>query len=586
MKKIISTLLFSIFSFSGASFAYECGPFDSSAVCKMVLVSQLRAQGKTVDQATLTTAMTALNDRIKTTKNGKCFTVFQIKPEKNAAGNWDWEPTRNELRGGLPKNFTVIDKTLMPVDAASVQSTEAYIGLRVIDYDEPIAPWTPADKSLTSLQWGNLRIAASGFYSKDAFVKGLGEIKTAYGADPKDVHVIDLRKECHGFVDWDKGVNYFPDGTLIADGTPILEASKDNGKNENLTLNELTKEEDDWLAGLKTDATTSKGAQICRYALLTNEGQLALSWKVNPEKPWEDKDNNEVGQLYDYAKEDPLGRSITPVFYSEETMVTGAGANYKRIPVADHGAPSPEDIDTLVNFYKAKAGADLNDPNAVFYIHCSAGKGRTSTAFIIYTILKLGNENAANSNEKLNLDELLQQVKDLRNYDLTELKKETHRKHKGFKERLRMIETFYAYRNDATDGYAAPDADKKTFTDWAYPEWDSYMNDTTNGLATGALFVDWKAAKSAAYKAAKLDPATLFTGTYHDYLDNPRWEAYKKDTVHGMNAAVSTDKQTFTDWNTARLAEYTKARAVSGATVVSYDDWLAATYPSTPSGTP
>lgn len=55
------------------------------------------------------------------------------------------------------------------------------------------------------------------------------------------------------------------------------------------------------------------------------------------------------------------------------------GLRWRRLPIADRGAPEPGQIDELLGWLKAAAG-DPDEP--VVYLHCHAGFGRTPTVAI------------------------------------------------------------------------------------------------------------------------------------------------------------------------------------------------------------
>lgn len=417
------------------------------------------------------------NYELVTTRGDYFFNVFQIKPyckdPKATSLVFDWDPDNNptELYNGFPKRFTIAALAANDYKNKSSSGTTAF---DPSDYAATLnkdgTKRKADDKKITYNSFKNadgLRLAASGFFSANAFQNALGEITAAYAPiTASNVVVVDLRKELHGFVEFAANathpipVNQFPDGTPIANGMPIVQASKDNSRAERWDKAKMQKEEAAWLAGLNSNPTTT---MLYSYALLTPDQKTAMSWGGDNDAPWESKDNDEAGQRYYYQGD--------AKFKSEKDIVTDAGAQYIQIPVTDHDAPNPADIDELVKLYNGKHPDITANADNVFYIHCSAGKGRTSMAFIVYTILQKG--------DTLSLFDLIQQIKDLRDYDLLDLKvskidKKTHlitpvpanHKTRGFALRLDVIRKFYQYRNDAKNGYRV-----QSFEDWLKTNW-------------------------------------------------------------------------------------------------------------------
>lgn len=438
------------------------------------------------------------NYELVTTRNGYFFNVFQIKPVYDAtAKTFDWNPDNNpeELYNGYPKRFTIAATAYkmftantntsttpptttpftIPID--SLMSKDAFAATLDVDSLPAIPAKTVDDKNIKYASFENakdLRLSASGFFSKDAFQKALNEILAAYpGLTADKVVVVDLRKELHGFVEFDQP-NTFPDGkTAIAKGMPIVQASKDNSRAEPWNKAKMKEQEKAWLDSLNGTTITP---MLYTYALWDKNERTNMKWEAKDEAPWEVADkknptdhNNEAGTRYYFTG--------NATFQSEGDMVRALGAQYIQIPVTDHDAPNPADIDDLVKLYTGASSAATgipNDATNVFHLHCSAGKGRTSMAFIVYTILKKG--------DTLSLKELIQQIQDLRDYNLLALvDKKTGavtQKTNGFTKRLNTIRQFYIYRNDSGIGYGTG----TSFANWL----KTFDNrDPKTGLRTG-----------------------------------------------------------------------------------------------------
>ena len=70
-----------------------------------------------------------------------------------------------------------------------------------------------------------------------------------------------------------------------------------------------------------------------------------------------------------------------PAALSERGMVESTGAAYVRFTITDHLRPCSEDIDHFVTVVQ-----NMPD-NAWLHVHCKGGKGRTTTAMVMYDML-------------------------------------------------------------------------------------------------------------------------------------------------------------------------------------------------------
>lgn len=78
---------------------------------------------------------------------------------------------------------------------------------------------------------------------------------------------------------------------------------------------------------------------------------------------------------------------VTPVPYwvrdveNEEAIVKRNGASYYRLPVRDHTRPCDQTVEKFVEFVKHL------DPDDWLHMHCSAGKGRSTTFLALYDMM-------------------------------------------------------------------------------------------------------------------------------------------------------------------------------------------------------
>lgn len=177
---------------------------------------------------------------------------------------------------------------------------------------------------LTGLR--ELRISGSGQFSVLQLDAVLDAIKKE-GNGASTVYVVDLRQECHGFLNGIAVGWYTPNawGNVYKPQAQIL------------------KEEKDLLRG-----------QV-----------------------------GKMTRLYKYDKKKLVySSSVSPVSAStEEEIVLEHGAHYLRYTNTDHVWPQPEQIDRFVEFYKNLP------PHAWLHFHCHAGKGRTTSYMAIVDML-------------------------------------------------------------------------------------------------------------------------------------------------------------------------------------------------------
>lgn len=117
---------------------------------------------------------------------------------------------------------------------------------------------------------------------------------------------------------------------------------------------------------------------------------------------------------------------------TEENLVKKFGFEYKRIPVRDHASPDQNQVLEFKKFIK-------NLPrDKKIYIHCAAGKGRTTTFLTLYDIMKNG--------DKMSLKEIFIRQAKAGGKRLDEIGEDEKWRENLARERLNMIREFYRTR--------------------------------------------------------------------------------------------------------------------------------------------
>lgn len=231
--------------------------------------------------------------------------------------------------------------------------------------------------------------SASGQFSGEEFVQLLQVIPS----EPDGVWIVDLRQESHGFID----------------GIPISWYAAQNRGNAGRLRAEIAEHESKLL-----DAVT-RGVEATVYTVKKlDAGDIEAEYPV---------------QL--------LARRVM----SEEQLVTGAGAHYKRFFVLDHTHPTDEEVDHFVVF----VGKEL-PAKAWVHFHCRGGKGRSSTFMAMYYILQNAKEES--------FTEIMQRQLELGNIRLDVVPTGVAKSWKvGLsRDRYVFLQRFYEYAR-AEDGY-------------------------------------------------------------------------------------------------------------------------------------
>jgi len=114
---------------------------------------------------------------------------------------------------------------------------------------------------------------------------------------------------------------------------------------------------------------------------------------------------------------------------TEAELAKENGFEYKRFAIKDHNIPDQKQFDAMVNFIKNL------DKDTKLYVHCAAGKGRTTTFLTIYDILKNG--------QKVALSEIFKRQEKLGGARLDKVNDEISNQKELMEKRLLMFEALY-----------------------------------------------------------------------------------------------------------------------------------------------
>jgi len=239
-----------------------------------------------------------------------------------------------------------------------------------------------------------LRCSASAEFSGSGLSLIRDKIRTAAGSDAV-IYVVDLRKESHGFVNGD---------------IPVSQYMKKNRGNTNLKAAAVKQAEGKWLQSLV-------GKELTFVPMGKTDTKLFSACSVKVEK-----------------------------VETEEALASRLGMRYKRIPITDQMAPTDEEVDAFIAFYKSLP------KNAWLHFHCHAGHGRTTTFAVFYDIL---------SNPNVALDDIVARQYALGGTNLFIPSKKDNWKGKEIRKRAEQIRKFYAYvQANRSNQYA------QTFSAW------------------------------------------------------------------------------------------------------------------------
>lgn len=235
-----------------------------------------------------------------------------------------------------------------------------------------------------------LRCSASGEFSGSGLSMIRDKIYQHAGKNAV-IYILDLRKESHGFINGD---------------IPVSSYKKKNLDNYSISSAAVPQVEEKKLRSIV-------GREITFVPLGNADTKLLTACNVKVEKA-----------------------------ETEEALVARLGMNYKRIPVPDQCAPTDEDIDEFMSFYK-------NLPSdSWLHFHCQAGHGRTTTFAVFYDIL---------SNPDVTLEDIVARQYALGGTNLFAPGKKNNWKGEEIHKRAQQVRNFYAYvQANRSNKYAQP----------------------------------------------------------------------------------------------------------------------------------
>ncbi len=141
------------------------------------------------------------------------------------------------------------------------------------------------------------------------------------------------------------------------------------------------------------------------------------------------------------AKEYSNGKTTSvKVVKNEKDLVSRLGFEYHRLYVTDHAAPSDSEVDAFLTIIK-------NAPKDTwFHIHCRGGKGRTTSFFVMYDMLK----NA----DKVSFEEIVARHASIPPYyNLFEVNRADPFLTPYYEQRLHFLSHFYQFAQQLLKGY-------------------------------------------------------------------------------------------------------------------------------------
>jgi hypothetical protein len=207
----------------------------------------------------------------------------------------------------------------------------------------------------------------------------------------KAIVVLDLRQESHGYLN----------------GRAITLVNEYDWINRGKSNSESLRDQEDWLHSLRI---TKKVPGIL------SSQQFAIK---------------------DYAS----GKTISvKAVKNEEDLVSKLGFEYHRLYITDHSAPGDSEVDAFVALIKNKP------KDSWFHVHCRGGKGRTTTVFVMYDMLK----NA----DKVSFEEIIARHASVPPYyNLFEVNRAESLLTPYYEQRLVFLSHFYEFAQQYLKGY-------------------------------------------------------------------------------------------------------------------------------------
>ena len=275
-------------------------------------------------------------------------------------------------------------------------------GVQILKYDRPAnmsylpdnfrtaqSIYKSADKNVPSREGlDKLRLSGSSFFAKKEFKEMMKYL-------PKeDVVILDLRNESHGYIN-DNAVSWYSRYKTI---------------NKCLNAAQIDKREHELL----NNALNSKNIDIA----IQNKDKSVKAF---------------------------INEKVDSVM-TEKEFVESQGVKYHRIPVVDYSAPTAQNADDFLAFYKSLP------KNAWIHAHCEAGVGRTTIFLSMIDML--------NNADKLSYDEIMSRQVLLGGEDVRKSSSSDPYKKANYPKRAAFTKHFYDYVK------ANPDL-KMSYSAWA-----------------------------------------------------------------------------------------------------------------------
>lgn len=251
------------------------------------------------------------------------------------------------------------------------------------------------DKTLSTTRGlDNIKTSGSAQFSE----RGLEELQKKL--NQKDLVIIDLREEPHGFIN----------------GAPVSWMYKDGRwPDKNLSYDKIEEQEKELLKN------ALKEVHITIYRIFKNR--------------------DEEDEIF-HDEFIPVATTVKNVT-TESNLCAKMGLGYVRVPITDHDAPTDSNVNTFMIFYKARPEGSWT------HVHCRGGRGRTSTVLIMIDMI----HNA----KKLTFDQIMEREIIINDINLLTPSSILAKKfNKGFERRLNFLKEFYSYCRENNDEFATP----------------------------------------------------------------------------------------------------------------------------------
>ena len=222
-----------------------------------------------------------------------------------------------------------------------------------------------------------------------------------------------------------------------------LHAVKDTLAGKNVTIVDLREESHGFADGMAVSwyghhNAANKGKFQDDIILLEKEAvkHLEMQGPVSIIKPTaKAKENNAA------SKKNNILVTHVQTAMTEEDLTKNLGLSYYRLTVTDDHAPSDNKVDQFINFVR------FLPPDTWLHFHCEAGHGRTTTFLAMYDMIR--NAKTTGLNEIINQQ---YQAGGVNLFDTSQ----TGWKAPLAKERAEFLKQFYEYCRSNQDGFQTP----------------------------------------------------------------------------------------------------------------------------------